>query len=97
LLMGFGIKIRPKRLNIFCIEGVEDVDEKSLNIKVFEQDKLDPTDVIFADQNEYSGIVLKEIVDFDELSGEFEAEEARLIMEQSGMDKSFTQIKIKGR
>jgi hypothetical protein len=94
LQMAFGIKIRRKRLNVFCVKDHENIDDLSLNIKVFEQDKNKPTDVIFADEHELVNITLKEINSTLELGTEMDAEEARTILVNSGVDHSFTPIKL---
>jgi hypothetical protein len=94
LHMAFGIAIRRERLNVFCVEGKEDVGRLRLNIKVFEQDPLNPDDVIFSDHHELTGIVLKEIDSSIDLGGEMDAEDARSILERSGLDVNFKSVSL---
>lgn len=94
LNMAFGIKMRRDRLNIFCLEGVEDISELSLSIKVFEQDPEDVTSVLFADNHELINITLKEIDSVVEMGTFSDIEDAKSIAKDSGLDSTFTQIKV---
>lgn len=96
LLMSLGIKVRTKRLNVFSIEGHEDIDMMSLNMKVFERDEKDNKQVYFADHHEVIGIPLQEIDTCHDLSSEEDAEEARKILAKSGLDRTFSPTKVVG-
>jgi hypothetical protein len=89
-----GIKIRRKRLDVFCVEGKEDVHSQRLNIKVFEQDKEDPTEIIFADQHELVNLSMKEISCTSELGTELDAEDSRTMLGNSGIKRSYTNAKL---
>ena len=96
MLIAFGIRVRSKPLNVFAIDGHEDVDMMSLNMKVFEKDEQNPKQVYFADHHEVIGIPLQEIGTCHELSTDEEAEESRKILAKSGLDRTFTPTKIVG-
>jgi hypothetical protein len=92
--MAFGIKIRRRRLDVFCIDGHEDINSMTLSMKVFEQDKKDPKQILFADQHELINITLKEINSTMDLGTEMDAEESRGILKKTGVDSTFTPIAI---
>jgi len=94
LHMALGIKIRTSRLNVFCIKGKENVDDMRLNMKVFEQSKEDLKNVSFSDEHELMGIMLKEVESTIELGSEMDAEYARTVLKKSGLDTSYTTVKI---
>lgn len=89
-----GLKLRPERLNIYCLKGKEKPSEMRCNIRVFEQNKDDHDDVIFSDQNELVGLTVKEVDSTLDIGSELEQEEARSILAQSGIKGSFTNIKL---
>lgn len=95
LNMAFGIKLRRDRLDVFCIEGHERVEDLFLNIKVFEQDLKNPKEVLFAEQHELVNITLKEINSINELGTEFDAKQSLGILKLNGLEQSFTPVKIK--
>ncbi len=93
LTMAFGIKMRPSRLNVFCLEGKETAELMKMNIKVFEEDG---DELLISDQHEMTGLVLKEVASTADLSHDLDAEEARSILENTGVSKSFTSAKAIG-
>lgn len=94
LHMSLGIKMREARLDVFCIKGKENIDGMKMNMKVFEQSKTDPRDVLFADQHELMNIMLKEVSNTTEIGSDVDAEYARSILDKSGVSSSYTSVKV---
>ena len=94
LNFAFGLKMRKARLDMICVEGKEDINELSLNMKVFEQSKDNPEDVIFPDENDLIGLPLKELDSISDLSNEFDSKYSRSILERARVDASFTSKKL---
>jgi len=89
-----GIKFRPSRLDSFCLQGKENPADMRCNIRVFEQNPDDHTDVVFSDQSELIGLTVKEVDSTLDIGSELEQEEARSILAQSGIKGTYTNIKI---
>lgn len=94
LNMALGIKVRRKRLNVLTVEGKEDVSRQRCNMRVFLQDNDNPDDVLCADQNEISNLSMRVIHAIDDMGSEMEMHDARDMLDQLGIDSSFTPLTI---
>ncbi|MAH54642.1 MAG: hypothetical protein CL531_00055 [Aestuariibacter sp.] len=94
LHMALGFKVRRARLDTVCIEGKEDINSLRFNIKVFEADPDDPQQVVFNDQHEIVGLPIKEVSSSLELGTELDSADSRSMLEESGVSKSYTTLKI---
>jgi hypothetical protein len=91
-IMGLGFRLRVARSNVFFLEGKEDV--KTLNLKVFMHDEERPGRLLFPDENELIGIVLKPIDSISQYGDMTEAEYSKRALERTGMDNSFSYVNI---
>lgn len=91
-IMGLGFRLRSARTSVFYSEGKEDV--KTLNLKVFMYDEENPGRLLFPDENELIGIILKPIDSIVEYAGMVEADYAKRALERTGMDNSFSYVDI---
>ena len=94
LHMALGIKVRRKRLSALHVEGREDISKQRCNIRVFQQDPNSPDDFLCADQNEISNLSMRVIKSIDDMGSEMEMQDARDMLDQLGIDSSFTPIKV---
>lgn len=90
LNIALGFKFRAGRQDVLCLSGKEDPATLRLSIKVFEQDKKNPQNVIFSDQDAMTGIPIREISSTAELGSEADAEYSREVLGRSGVDSTFT-------
>lgn len=93
-LLGFGIKIRSKRLDVFSIKGHETTSDMCLNIKVFETNKENLEEVFFAEHHEIIGIPLQEVESCLDITNGDDPYVAIKLMEESGLDRNFKPLKL---
>ena len=96
LHMALGIRMRKERMDYLCMKGVEDPNEMRLSMRVYEVDANDPSTVLFSDRKVLSNLYIREIEDVNELASDLEAEDALGLFAKSGINESFTPIKVGG-
>jgi hypothetical protein len=93
-LLGLGIKIRSKRLDVFSIKDHEDAASMCMNLKVFEANPSDLSEIFFAEHHEVIGIPLQEIDSCLEIGDGDDPSMALQLMAESGLDKTFVSTKL---
>jgi len=96
VLMALGFKTRRQRLNVFCDPAVDDINRLNLNLKKADVQigEGGKNRSIISDENIFNGIRLREVNSPAELSSDFDRSSASDLLEQTGLDQSFTVLDI---